>query len=38
MATKVSFGFARLSDTDLDNLAQGVIDETVTDINRRPSN
>jgi hypothetical protein len=26
MATKVSFGFGRLSDTELDNFAQGVID------------
>jgi hypothetical protein len=26
MATKVSFGFGRLSDTQLDNFAQGVID------------
>src|SRR4051794_20700789 len=25
MATKVSFGFGRLSDTELDNFAQGVI-------------
>ena len=26
MATKVSFGFGRLSDTELDNFAQGIID------------
>jgi len=26
MATKVSLGFAKLADTELDNLAQAVID------------